>query len=109
MKQTAKEQADKFIPALGCTVDEYNKGWKKAKKIKYGFTLRGKKYETMLAFKDDWLDPAFLDLIKRAMKENHIDGNLIYCMDNGQEGGYIFLNARQETFIRSHYKGILKE
>lgn len=25
MKQTAKEQADKFIPALGCTVDEYNK------------------------------------------------------------------------------------
>lgn len=91
------------------TVDEYNKGWKKAKKVKYGFTIRGKKYETMLAFKDDWLDPAFLGLIKRAIKENHIDGNLIYCMDNGQEGGYIFLNARQEAFIRNHYKGMLKE
>jgi hypothetical protein len=89
--------------------DEYKKGWEKAKKIKYSFTFNSKKYEAMLPFKGDWLEPEFLNMIKRALKENNVDGDIYYCIDNGQEGGYIFLTEEQYRFIKENYPDLLKE
>ena len=90
-------------------VDEYKKGWKKAKEVKFAFTLNGKRYEKLLRFKDDWLAPEFLELIKTALKENSIDGNIYYCIDNGQESGYIFLSDSQLKFIQTNYPQLLKD
>jgi hypothetical protein len=90
-------------------VDEFPKGFKKAKEIKYGFTFNNHRYETMLKFESDWLDPEFMELIKKALKENNVDGNIYYCLDNGQESGYIFLSSRQYEFIKANYSDLLKD
>ncbi len=90
-------------------IDEYKKGWEKAKKIEYGFTMNERKYEAMLLFNDDWLAPEFMEMFQKALKENNIDGHLYYCVDNGQEAGYIFLTAKQHQFVKSSYPDLLKE
>ena len=63
----------------------------------------------MLPFSGDWLEPAFLDMIRRALKENNVDGDIYYCIDNGQESGYIFLTHDQRKFIKDNYPDLLKE
>jgi hypothetical protein len=88
--------------------DEFEKGWKKAKHVQFGFTMNGKRYEKMLRFKGDWLDPAFLELLKSALSENKVDGQIHYCIDNGQEGGYIFLTNGQFKFMQEFYPDLLK-
>jgi hypothetical protein len=91
-------------------VDEYKKGWyEKKKKVKYGFTLNGKKYEAMLRFEMDWLDPDFITLLKRAVKDNGIDGSWYQCIFNGGDSGYIFLTAKQFRFIKEQYPDLLNE
>lgn len=90
-------------------VDEYRKGWEKAKEIKYGFTFNGHRYETALKFETDWLDPAFMELIEKAMKENKVDGRIYYCVDDGQASGYIFLSSKQYEFMKSAYPDLLKD
>lgn len=88
--------------------DEFKKGWKKAKRVKYGFTMNGKRYEKMLNFNDDWLDPEFLELLKTALVDNNVNGQIYNCVDNGQESGYIFLTAGQYKFIQETYPDMLK-
>lgn len=102
------EQAARGSFSITNIIDDYRKGWKKAKKIKYAFTMNGRTYETMLDFKDDWLDSRFMELLQKAMKENKVDGNLYYCVDNGQESGYIFLNSNQYKFVKEKYSDLLK-
>jgi hypothetical protein len=89
--------------------DEYKKGWKKEKRVKYGFTMNGRRYEAMLSFEEDWLDPKFMELLKGALKENKIDGDIYYCIDNGQESGYVFLTSKQYRFVKEQYPDLLKE
>lgn len=57
----------------------------------------------MIPFNGDWLDPEFLELFKKALRENNVDGNIYYCVDNGQKSGYIFLSSTQHEFIQKHY------
>lgn len=90
-------------------IDDYKKGWQKAKQVKYGFTINGKRYEEMLNFNGDWLDPKFLSLIRRALLENNIDGQFHYSIDNGQESGYMFLTANQLKFVSEFYPDLLKD
>lgn len=69
---------------------------------KYGFTFKGKLYETNLKMNRDWLDLQFLELIKQALKEQNIDGDIYYCLNNGQEAGYIFLNKTQYDYLKKY-------
>lgn len=109
-----QELTEKLVAAargvftLNNIVDEYKSGWEKAKTIKYGFTINGTPYSIQLPFNGDWLAPEFLDLVRKAIHEHSIDGDYYYCVDNGQEGGYIFLNTAQVNFIRQHYPDLLK-
>jgi hypothetical protein len=109
-----KELTEKFALAtrgavtVTAIIDNFAKGFKKAKNIKYGFTMNGKTYETMLPYNRDWLDPAFMELFKKALQENKVDGALYQCISNGQESGYIFLDSKQHAFIEQHYPDILK-
>jgi hypothetical protein len=89
-------------------VDEFKLGWDKAKTTRYGFTMSGTTYSIQLPFNGDWLAPEFLDLLRKAIHEHSIDGDYYYCVDNGQESGYIFLNTVQLAFIRQHYPDLLK-
>jgi hypothetical protein len=79
----------------------------KKEKTRYGFTLQGKKYETTLKMNNDWLDPQFVELIKQAIKDQNIDGNIYYCLDNGQAVGYIFLNKRQYEYLKKYHPSFL--
>ena len=47
--------------------------------------------------------------IKPVLKENNVDGDIYYCIDNGQEGAYIFLTGEQYRFIKENYADLLKE
>jgi hypothetical protein len=90
-------------------VDDYKKGWdKKTKTTRFGFSFHNKRYEKMLPFKGDWLDPAFLDLINKSLADNKVDGSFYYCLDNGQESGYIFLNKKQKQFVLDKYPDLIK-
>jgi hypothetical protein len=91
---------------VGNITDEFGKGSKDIKKIKYGFTLHKKRYDTMLEFKDDWLDPHFLDLVKKALKENKVNGDIYYCR-SGE--GLIFLSPAQHAFISENYPEVFGE
>jgi hypothetical protein len=88
--------------------DEFKKGWKKAKKVKYGFTMNGKRYEKMLIFEGDWLDPDFLQLLRSALSENKINGHIYDFINDGQAGGYIFLTPVQYKFIQNAYPELLR-
>jgi hypothetical protein len=90
-------------------VDEYAKGWKKAKQVKYGFTMNGKAYQKMLKFEEDWLDPEFMKLLKTAIKQSKVDGNIYYVIEDGQVAGYMFLTSKQHQFIKERYPDLLKE
>ncbi|PZR24792.1 MAG: hypothetical protein DI535_20840 [Citrobacter freundii] len=110
-----EELTKKFAQATGGRVtvtgikDEFRTGWKKAKKIKYGFVMDGKQYETQLAFEDDWLQPEFFDLFQRALSESAAGGKFYQCVYNGQEAGYIFLTGKQLEFINRSYPELLLE
>lgn len=86
-------------------VDDFAKG---EAQVKYGFTMNGKRYDTKLQYKEDWLDPDFLTLLRKAWKENKVDGDLYDCLHDGQEGGLIFMTAAQHQFIMEHYPEVLK-
>lgn len=101
--------ASRGAVAVSNIIDEFKKGWKKAKKVKYGFTMNNRVYEKMLPFDGDWLSPDFMKLFRDSLKDNNIDGDLYYCIDNGQESGYIFLNTRQYNFIKQSYPDLLKD
>lgn len=101
-------QASRGAIQVSNIVDEYKKGWKKAAKVKYGFTVNNKRYEAMIPFNGDWLAPEFLELFKKGLKENNVDGDIYYCLDNGQESGYIFLSSKQHEFIQKNYPALLK-
>lgn len=89
--------------------DEFKKGWKKAEKVKYGFVMNGKQYETELAFEGDWLQPEFFELFQRALSESKAGGKFYQCIYNGQEAGYIFLTDKQLEFINRSYPELLLE
>jgi hypothetical protein len=83
--------------------DGFEIGRNGAKKIKYGFTMNKKRYETMLEFKDDWLDPAFVNLIKKALKENKVNGDIYECKIGE---GLIFLSPAQYVFMKENYNEV---
>lgn len=89
--------------------DEFKKGWQRARRVKYGFTMNGKRYEKMLQFEDDWLDPGFLELLETALAEQKVDGSIYYCVDGGQVAGYIFLTATQYQFTKEAFPDLLKD
>jgi hypothetical protein len=76
--------------------------------LNYGFSVNKKRYEALLPFNGDWLAPEFLELFKKALKENNVNGDIYYCLDNGQESGYIFLSSKQHEFIQKNYAALLK-
>ncbi|MDO7849405.1 hypothetical protein Q5H92_23780 [Hymenobacter sp. M29] len=60
----------------------------------FGFRLGGQAYGMRLKINSDWLDTDFVDLIKRALREQHAPGQLYDCL--GGEG-YIFLTPTQHA------------
>jgi hypothetical protein len=98
--------ASRGVFTLSNITDDFAKGFKGAKKVKYGFTMNKKRYETMLNFKDDWLDDSFIELIRKAVKENKVNGDLYYCQ-NGTS--VIFLSPEQLAFIQSNYNELFTE
>lgn len=68
----------------------------------YGFHLNNKKYTNILRIDGDWLDPAFLHLINRAIIENTDDSKFYQCLDNGQVAGYIFLTPKQFQYLKDN-------
>lgn len=65
----------------------------------YGFTLNGKAYHTLLPVDRDWLSGGFMQLIREALREQGVDGDFHWCVDNGQESGFIFLTGAQHTYL----------
>lgn len=88
--------------------DEFENGWKGAKQIKYGFTMNGKRYDKMLRFTSDWLDPNFIALIKSALSEQKVNGSIYNYGDNGGVQGYIFLTADQYQFMQTSYPDLIE-
>ncbi|MEO8404209.1 MAG: hypothetical protein ABI480_06430 [Chitinophagaceae bacterium] len=106
--QFAKASRGAFTPTA--IVDEFKEGFdKKAKTIRYGFSFNNKRYEKILPFSGDWIQAGFLELIMKSLKENKVDGGIYYCVDNGQEVGYIFLTAKQHQFVLEKYPDLIKE
>jgi hypothetical protein len=101
-------KATRGAVTVSAITDEFKKGWQKAKKVKYGFTMNGKRYEKMLPFEGDWLAPGFLELFKKALKDCHSGGDIYHVLDNGQEAGYMFLTSKQHQFISEKYPDLLK-
>jgi hypothetical protein len=101
------------IFTIGGIEDRYKDGWtktkKKVNKIKYAFTMNDKHYSTMLEFHGDWLDPEFMKLLERAMKETNADCDIYRCIDNGQEAGYLILSTPQYNYVRENYPDLIKE
>lgn len=89
-------------------LDNFEKDWKNDT-THYGFTFNGKQYETELEMKNDWLDPKFMELIDKALLEQHIDGKIYPCLNNGQEGGYVFLSSFQFKYLQKHHPTFFKE
>ncbi|MBF9142262.1 hypothetical protein [Hymenobacter properus] len=58
----------------------------------YGFRLGAQTYATRLKMSSDWLDTGFVDIIKRALREQHAPGQFYDCLDGE---GYIFLTPEQ--------------
>jgi hypothetical protein len=50
-----------------------------------------------------------MELLKKALKENGVDGDIYYCLDNGQESGYILLSSNQHKFIQAQHPDLLNE
>ncbi len=68
----------------------------------YSFRFENKTDNKQLAMNGDWLDSAFLELIRIALEENSIDRNYYYCITDDQDGGYIFLTKRQYDYLKEH-------
>jgi len=81
--------------------DNFEDSWEK-ETVDYSLTFKGKPYKATLKMESDWLDPGFMELIETALEENGVDGNLYYCLDDGQAGGYIFLTSKQYQFLSKH-------
>jgi hypothetical protein len=41
-----------------------------------------------------------MELLKKDLKENGVDGDIYYCLDNGQESGYIFHPTSTSSYRR---------
>ena len=63
----------KFNPTR--IVDEFEKGFKGQKSVKFFFVFDGKKYESALPFNGDWLDPHFMEMIRQALRDKDVDGD----------------------------------
>ncbi|MCI4669625.1 MAG: hypothetical protein MRZ79_15935 [Bacteroidia bacterium] len=74
--------------------DDFDESWEK-ESVNYSFEYNGKVYKENLVMQSDWLDSSFMKLINKAMKEQKIEGKFYYCLENGQENGFIFLNSSQ--------------
>lgn len=66
--------------------------------IPYGFRLSEHTYTTRLKVSSDWLDTDFIELIQRALREQHAPGQFYSCLDGE---GYIFLTPAQYTALRA--------
>jgi len=91
--------------------DGFKKGWPPpdTKTINYGFTFNGKRYQSDLKFNGDWLEPEFFEMIKRSLKDNHVDGDFYHCISDGQVSGFIFLSKSQYSFVEQKYPDLLKQ
>jgi hypothetical protein len=78
------------------------------KKVDYGFNCNGKRYKANLEMNSDWLSPAFLEVIRNALKEN-CDGDIYQCYFDGQGGGYIYLEPSHHKFIVDNYPDLLRD
>ena len=74
--------------------DSFAPDWEAATTT-FGFRLGSVSYEAALTMDRDWLDPAFLDLIFRAMTESGIPGKFHYVFDDGQVSGYLYFEPTQ--------------
>ncbi|MBN8684369.1 MAG: hypothetical protein J0L99_17100 [Chitinophagales bacterium] len=64
------------------------------------FDFGNKHYETTFKMPSAWLERGFLDLIERALSEQNIDGRFYYCLDGGQESGFVFLTRKQFKILQ---------
>jgi len=80
---------------------------KRASVVAYGFTFKNKQYKADLRLRNDWFDPAFFYLIKRALRENKVKGKFYDHYEDAQVGGYIFLTPQQLEFIKKKYPMLL--
>ena len=97
----------KFQPTR--IMDEFEKGFKGEKTVKFSFDFDGIEYESELPFNGDWLDPHFMEMIRQALKEKKVDGDYYQCVFNGQEGGYVFLSKAQYAYIQEKYPNLLRD
>ncbi|PPK87774.1 hypothetical protein CLV84_0726 [Neolewinella xylanilytica] len=67
--------------------------------VDFSFHHAGRHYQEKLRMELDWLDPSFLVLIERAMKENKVEGEFHYALDDGQAAGYLFLTPEQHSAL----------
>lgn len=87
--------------------DDFEVALEKQRKVNYSFMFNDKVYSAILDMQDDWLDPKFMELIEKAMKENNVNGQFYFCYDNGQETGFIFLDKEQYEFINENYSDLI--
>jgi len=89
--------------------DHFGKDLDTKPTTRFGFTFRGKRYERELEMRGDWLDPAFLELLQQALRNAGVDGDWRYCLDNGQESGFIFLTDAQYATLKEKQPALLQE
>lgn len=83
-------------------VDEFAKSWDKPTTL-FSFKFHGKTYSTQLEAYSDWLNPDFLELINKALKEHNMDAKIYTCLSDGQVGGYMILTKQQYKIIHKKY------
>lgn len=86
-------------------IDQYQNSHNQT--VEYGFEFNGKSYLQLLELQSDWLDPAFFELIEKAMEENKLKGKLYQCYDGIYELGFLYLNQKQYKFLVKHQKSLL--
>lgn len=65
------------------------------------FVVKGVRYSTKLKFDGDWLDPAFIDFLDRAIAKT-VSGAKFYRLYDGLSlEGYLFLSNRQRQVLES--------
>jgi len=79
--------------------DDFRENWE-AETTSLSFIVNGQQYQQTLEMKSDWLDPNFLSLIDKALKDHAINGAFIYVEEENGYGGYLFLTPEQHEILK---------
>lgn len=67
------------------------------------FSIEGNTYSKHLTTIDDWIDPAFFELINEAVTENNVGGQFYELYSDDDESKFIFLTPEQYQYLSANH------